>query len=223
MQQSSFNVVLVDDDKDLLEVLKMNLMEEFRVEIFTDPEVALKFMESNQADAVVLDYHMPGKNGLDFFSKFKAHKNEPPVLLLTGDGDVNLKVGCLDSGVDDFLMKPISTPELSAHLRNRIRSFKKRNPAFVKMQNLEVNLAEPLVTLDGKQIALTPKEFQILSLLVTRPNTVIKKNEIVETLWPEVKVEENNVDTHISNLRKKLRGFKCEIKTIKCFGYMLRY
>lgn len=222
MQQSSYNVVLVDDDRDLLDVLKMNLNEEFRVEAFTDPEGALRFIETHSTDAIVLDYHIPGRSAQELFEKFKPQRSGPPVLLLTGDGDVNVKVGCLDSGVDDFLLKPISTPELKAHLRNRIRSFKKQNPTFVKMKNLEVNLSEPLVVLNGAQVALTPKEFQILCLLITRPNTVVKKHEIVDTLWPEVKVEENNVDTHLSNLRKKLRGFECEIKTIKCFGYMLK-
>ncbi|HXH73641.1 MAG TPA: response regulator transcription factor [Bacteriovoracaceae bacterium] len=220
--KSNYQVVWVDDDMDLLEAVSLNLQDEFNVKGFTDPEGAVKFIQDNPTDAIVLDYHIPGRNAYDVFKDLRMKKVRQPVLFLTGDTDVNIKLNCLDLGVDDFLLKPISTEEFSAHLRNRIRAFRHKNPTTIKLKNLEMNLSDPLVTLDGRQIALTPKEFQILSMLASNPNTVVRKTEIVEKLWPEVKVEENNVDTHISNLRKKLAGFSSDIKTVKCFGYILK-
>ena len=222
MSQSKFNVVLIDDEKDLLDVLKMNLQDEFHVQTFTDPYHALSFMERNPTDAIVLDYHIPGRNSFDLYSEMRMKKMNQPVLFLTGETDVAIKLSGLDLGVDDFLHKPITTAELSAYLNNRIKSYRQKHPQVIKIQNLQVNLQDPVVLLDGVPVTLTPKEFDILSLLVTNPNVVIKKSEIVEKIWANVKVEENNIDTHMSNMRKKLSGFQGKIKTIKCIGYVLR-
>lgn len=220
--QSDYHVVLVDDDRDLLEALQATLTEQFKVHTFTDPQGAIEFLDRHTADAVVLDYHIPGRNPFDVYASLKERKFRPPVLFLTGEMDRQVKIECLDKGIDDFIHKPVSVQELAAHLRNRIKSYRDRHPTVIRVKNIEVNLSEPLVLLNGKQLALTPKEFQILSLLLTRLGSVVKKTEIVEHIWPEVKVEENNVDTHISNLRKKLRDFECELKTIKCFGYVIQ-
>lgn len=222
MLASKYSIVLIDDEKDLLNSLSSNLQEDFQVSTFTDPHHALQFLQGSSPDAIILDYHIPGVNTFEIFQQLRSRKVDQPVLFLTGETDTSVKVNGLDLGADDFLQKPITTTELKAYLNNRIRSYKKKNPTTVKVQNLEVNLQDPQVTLDGRQIALTPKEFEILSLLVTKPNTVIRKSEIVRRVWPDVTVEENNLDTHLSNLRKKLRGFSAQIKTIKCVGYVLR-
>lgn len=222
MTNSKFNVVLIDDERDLLEVMKLNLQEEFHVKTFTDPLHAMSFLESNSADAIVLDYHIPGRNAFEIYAELRTKKLNQPVLFLTGEMDISIKLDSLNLGVDDFLHKPINSSELSAYLNNRIKSYKKRNPEIVKIHNLEVNLQDPHVILDGRAVTLTPKEFEILSMLVTSPNTVIKKSAIIETIWADVKVEENNIDTHMSNMRKKLKSFTGKIKTIKCVGYVLR-
>jgi DNA-binding response OmpR family regulator len=223
MDNSGYHVVLVDDDKELLDVISLDLQDQkFTVRAFSDPHAALSYVETNPIDAVVLDYHMQGYDPLETYKSFRLKKSERPILFLTGDIHPDVRMGCLEVGADDFLHKPISIPELSAHLRNRIRAYRKSTPSIIRIKNLEVNLNEPLVLLNGKEIALTPKEFQMLCLLVTHPNTIVKKATIVGKLWPEVKVEDNNVDTHISNLRKKMAGLECEIKTVKCFGYILK-
>jgi two-component system phosphate regulon response regulator PhoB len=216
------NVVLIDDEKDLLEVLKQNLQEEFHIHPFTDTHHALSFLEKNEADAVVLDYHIPGQNTFEVFTQMRMKNMMQPVLFLTGETNPEVKLNGLDLGVDDFLHKPITTSELCAYLKNRIRSHQKRHPQRVTIGNLEMCFSDTQVTVEGKALSLTPKEFDILSMLVSRPNLVVKKEEIIERIWPDVKVEENNIDTHMSNLRKKLKGFSCRIKTIKCIGYVLR-
>lgn len=222
MNASSYLVVLVDDDVELLELLRINLIDEFRIEAFTDPERAITFIASHPPDAVVLDMHLSGKCGLDLYGHLQSQNARPPVILLTGDEDLDLKVNCLDLGVDVYLHKPVTVKELAAHLRNRISFFRKNNPNILKLRNLELNLLNPLAILHGKQMSLTPKEFQILTLLAVNANSTVRKAKIMQTLWPEVKVEDNNIDTHMSNLRKKLKEFQGEIITMKCHGYMLQ-
>jgi DNA-binding response OmpR family regulator len=183
----------------------------------------MAYLERFPADAVVLDFHMPQKNALELFKELRSRKQDVPVLFLTADTDMAVKIGSLDNGVDDFMSKPISIIELSARLKNRIEFYKKKNSQLIKIKNLEINLRESQVKLAGEPVLLTPKEFELLAMLAERPNVVVEKEELINKLWPNVKVEENNIDTHLSNLRKKLKSFASEIKTIKCVGYVIHH
>ncbi len=222
MNNSKFNVVMVDDERDFLEAFKSGLDDQFHVHPFTDPDVALSFLERNSADAVVLDYHIPGSCAWKTFEQLQARDFQKPVMMLTGESNLDIKLQGLERGFDDFLHKPISTQELSAYLRNRIRSFKKRNPHVLKVKNLKMNLQDPQIYVNEQPVMLTSKEFEILRLLVSNPNSVVSKNAILEKVWSNVAVEKNNIDTHMSNLRKKIDGFECQIRTIKKIGYVLR-
>ncbi len=213
---------MVDDERDFLESFKAGLQEEFNVQLFTSPEEAIPYLERNTADALILDYHMPGVCAKNIFSVLRGKDFQRPVLFLTGESDVQIKLESLDLGIDDFLQKPISTTELSAYLRNRIRNFRRRNPELVKVKNLSMNLQDPQVHVNDRAVMLTNKEFEILRLLVTHQNSVVSKATILDKVWTNVAVEKNNIDTHMSNLRKKLEGFECHIKTIKKIGYVLR-
>lgn len=219
---TDYRVVMVDDDKDVLDAFYANLQDEFTIETFTDPRHAVKFVENYEPDAVVLDYHMPGTKAFDLYNELRSKKNNRPIIFLTGDACPELKVQGLDLGVDDFLRKPISSKELGAHIKNRIKSYQLKNPNVLKVHNLEVNLESPEVILDGRHVGLTKKEFQILSILIRNLGQVVKKHEMIQEIWPSVKVEDNNLDTHLSNLRRKLKGFGGRIITFKCFGYIMK-
>jgi DNA-binding response OmpR family regulator len=217
-----FNVVLIDDEIDFLASYKSQLEEEFHVHPFTSPRAALNFIESFNVDAVVMDYHMPGSNAHDTYMELRMRNFDQPVMFLTGSSDVLVKLNCLELGVDDYLQKPISISELTAYLRNRIRAYRRRNPGYVTIKNLRMKLDDPHVFIDNELIFLSPKECELLVMLVKNQNNVVHKEDILKTIWADVKVAENNVDTHMSNLRKKLKGFSGEIKTVKCVGYVLR-
>jgi DNA-binding response OmpR family regulator len=217
-----FKVILVDDDADLLDVLKLNLKDDFRVQAFSDANAAVQYMDTNHFDALVLDYHMPGKNSFQLFQDLRNRKYHQPVIFLTGDSTPELKIEGLELGVDDFLHKPITTVELGAHLRNRIKNFRSRHPNNLKIHNLEIDPEFPEVKISGENIPLTKKEFQILTVLAFNLNTIVKKEDMVRRVWKDVTVEENNLDTHLSNLRRKIKGFQGKIKTLKGFGYILK-
>ncbi len=219
---SKFSVVMIDDEMDFLESYKTNLENDFHIHSFTNPQNAMNFMENFPVDAVVLDYHIPGSCAHETFHELRTKNFDRPVLFLTGEYDMGVKLNSLGLGVEDYLNKPISTSELTAYLLNRIKAYKKRNPGYIVIQNLRIKLDDPHVYVDNELVSLSPKEFEILSLLVRKVNNIVSKREIIEKLWVNVKVEENNVDTHLSNLRKKMRGFTGHIKTIKYYGYVLR-
>lgn len=222
MNNPKFNVVMIDDQTDFLIAFKSGLEDQFHVHSFTRTKDAMTHIERFPADAVVLDFHIPGDCAWKTFEELQMRDFQKPVLMLTGETDLSVKLEGLERGFDDFLSKPISTQELSAYLRNRIRNFKRRNPHVLKVKNLKMNLQDPQIYVNEIPVMLTAKEFEILRLLVGSPNSVVSKNMILDKVWANVSVEKNNIDTHMSNLRKKIEGFECQIKTIKKIGYVLR-
>ena len=218
------HVTIIDDNKDLLDVLTSSLSDAFAVEPFVEPDSGLEFVRNNNTDAILLDLHIPGKNGFQVYEEVRKTKQNLPVLFLTGDLDVDQRVKGLNIGADDFLLKPVPTDELVARIKNRI-SLSKRNlqsNKLIKFKDLTIDLDGHQVILNNQTVRLTPKEYQLLLVLSQNPNRVIHKDDLINILWKDVHVEINNLDTHFSNLRRKLRPFSTHIKTLKNLGYVLR-
>lgn len=218
------HVTIIDDNKDLLEVLSSSLADQFTVESFTEPDKGLEFIRNNHTDAILLDLHIPGKDGFQVYEEVKRAKQNLPVLFLTGDSDMGNRVKGLEIGADDFLLKPVQTEELVARIRNRISLSKRnlQNNKVIKFKDLVIDLDGHQVILNNQAVRLTPKEYQLLLVLSQNPNRVIHKDDLIHMLWKDVHVEVNNLDTHFSNLRRKLKPFSTHIKTLKNLGYVLR-
>ncbi len=218
------HVTIIDDNRDLLEALSSALSDSFATESFSEPDKGLEFIRNNHTDAILLDLHIPGKDGFEVYDEVKRAKLNLPVLFLTGDSDIGARVKGLDIGADDFLLKPVQTEELVARIRNRI-SLSKRNlqsNKLIKFKDLTIDLDGHQVILNNQAVRLTPKEYQLLLVLSQNPNRVIHKDDLIHMLWKDVHVEVNNLDTHFSNLRRKLKPFSTHIKTLKNLGYVLR-
>jgi DNA-binding response OmpR family regulator len=224
MEKKSMHVTIIDDNKDLLEVLSHSLQESFALELFSEPEKGLDFIRNNHTDAILLDLHMTGKDGFQVYEEVKRAKQNLPVLFLTGDSDISARVKGLEIGADDFLIKPVQTEELVARIRNRISLSKRnlQNNKVIKFKDLTIDLDGHQVILNNQAVRLTPKEYQLLLVLSQNPNRVIHKDDLIHMLWKDVHVEVNNLDTHFSNLRRKLKPFSTHIKTLKNLGYVLR-
>ena len=218
------HVTIIDDNRDLLEALSGSLAETFNLELFTEPDKGLDFIRNNHTDAILLDLHIPGKDGFQVYEEVKRSKQNLPILFLTGDSNVSARVKGFDIGADDFLIKPVPTDELIARIRNRIQLSKRnlQNNKIIKFKDLIIDLDGHQVTLNNQTIRLTPKEYQLLVVLSQNPNRVIHKDDLIQMLWKDVHVEVNNLDTHFSNLRRKLKPFSMHIKTLKNLGYVLR-
>jgi DNA-binding response OmpR family regulator len=224
MEKHRMHVTIIDDNKDLLEVLSSSLADTFNVEMFTEPDKGLEFIRNNHTDAILLDLHIPGKDGFQVYEEVKRAKQNLPVLFLTGDSDLSARVKGLEIGADDFLVKPVQTEELVARIRNRIQLSKRnlQNNKVIKFKDLVIDLDGHQVILNNQPVRLTPKEYQLLLVLSQNPNRVIHKDDLIHMLWKDVHVEVNNLDTHFSNLRRKLKPFSTHIKTLKNLGYVLR-
>ncbi len=218
------HVTIIDDNKDLLEVLSSSLSDTFNLETFVEPDKGLEFIRNNHTDAILLDLHIPGKDGFQVYEEVKRAKQNLPVLFLTGDSDISARVKGFEIGADDFLLKPIQTEELVARIRNRIQLSKRnlQNNKVIKFKDLVIDLDGHQVILNNQAVRLTPKEYQLLLVLSQNPNRVIHKDDLIQMLWKDVHVEVNNLDTHFSNLRRKLKPFSTHIKTLKNLGYVLR-
>jgi DNA-binding response OmpR family regulator len=224
MEKNRMHVTIIDDNRDLLEVLSNSLADSFNLQLFSEPDKGLEFIQNNHTDAIVLDLHIPGKDGFQVYEEVKRAKQNLPILFLTGDSDLDARVKGLEIGADDFLVKPVQTEELVARIKNRIHSAKRNqmNNKVIKFKDLVIDLDGHQVLLSNQPVRLTPKEYQLLVVLSQNPNRVIHKDDLIHMLWKDVHVEVNNLDTHFSNLRRKLKPFSVHIKTLKNLGYVLR-
>jgi DNA-binding response OmpR family regulator len=224
MEKNRMHVTIIDDNRDLLEVLSNSLADSFNLQLFSEPDKGLEFIQNNHTDAIVLDLHIPGKDGFQVYEEVKRAKQNLPILFLTGDSDLDARVKGLEIGADDFLVKPVQTEELVARIKNRIQSAKRNqmNNKIIKFKDLVIDLDGHQVLLSNQPVRLTPKEYQLLVVLSQNPNRVIHKDDLIHMLWKDVHVEVNNLDTHFSNLRRKLKPFSVHIKTLKNLGYVLR-
>jgi two-component system phosphate regulon response regulator PhoB len=147
-----------------------------------------------------------------------------PILFLTGDGTLVSKLKGLEMGADDFITKPVEIEELVARVRNRVLLTKKNLQLnkTIQFKDVVIDLDAHQVLMSGQPVKLTPKEYQLLLVLAQNPNRVIHKDDLIVMLWKDVHVEVNNLDTHFSNLRRKLKPFSNHVKTLKNLGYVLR-
>jgi len=141
MEKNRMHVTIIDDNRDLLEALSGSLAETFNLELFTEPDKGLDFIRNNHTDAILLDLHIPGKDGFQVYEEVKRSKQNLPILFLTGDSNVSARVKGFDIGADDFLIKPVPTDELIARIRNRIQLSKRnlQNNKIIKFKDLIVD------------------------------------------------------------------------------------
>jgi DNA-binding response OmpR family regulator len=216
-----FTIFIIDDSRDFLASMEESLCNDFKTHGFLEPEVALSQLDKISPDLILLDLNFPETDGFSVFRKIRKINDDVPVIFLTGDSLIASKVKGLTLGADDFLLKPISFYELQATIKNRIY---KRRPdlkrEIIRIQDLTVDVDTFEVFLRGEKIILTAKEFSLLLFLAKNKNKTLSRQLIYDEVWPGVFIGDNNLETHFSNLRKKLKGFQ-NITTIKNHGYIL--
>lgn len=218
------HITIVDDVKENLDLYKELLQETYELTLIQDPLKLLDFLASNHTDLIVLDLHMPQMDGFTLYARFKETHPEIPAIFLSGDASEDSLVKGLNLGAEDFIVKPVSLKELSARINNKLMKNRGRQGENSKVTYGEFTLHCDLqmAELSGQRIQLTPIEFKFINLLAKNPNKLYTRDYIQKLLWPEVHVQNQNIDTHLSNLRKKLFPFSKFIKTIKSRGYILR-
>ncbi|HEY6420015.1 MAG TPA: response regulator transcription factor [Candidatus Binataceae bacterium] len=221
------HLLLVEDEARLAESLRQGLAEEgFSVEWAGSAEAAEAMLARTVYDLIVLDIKLPGKDGLTFLQEFRAKGNVTAVLILTARSAVEDRVSGLNTGADDYLVKPFAFAELLA----RVRALSRRGagasgPALLKVGNLEFDTAKRRARRAGRAINLSPKETMLLELLMRNAGQVVTRNMIAEAVWDSNYNDFTNlIDVFVNRLRQKIdiAGSKSMIATVRGVGYSMR-
>jgi DNA-binding response OmpR family regulator len=203
-------ILVVDDDPDILKVVSAFLeLEGFKVYKASTIAEAKTLIERNSPDLVVLDIMLPDENGLEWLKEVKRFYPLTPILLLTAKSSVSDKVIGFELGADDYLSKPFEPLELVARCKVLLRKkdfYQNKEAKFLKIKDLKIDLEGKSLYKRDKKISLTPKEWAILTLLLSKPGRVFSREEIKETLWKDKEVYNWSrvLDVHIKHLRDKI-------------------
>lgn len=221
ISKDKFTIALVDDNKEILDAYQSLLSTEFNVVSFDCANYFLSKATNLELDLVVLDIHMPEKDGYQTYQELKRELPRTPVIFLSGDPSEDSIVKCLELGADDVLNKPVSKKEFVARIHNKIKSAKAPVPQEEKAHydDLELDFNTHTASLKGEKLPLTPIEYKILFTLTKNSGTIVSRESLAQTIWQNIHVQNQNIDTHLSNLRKKLGEYGERISTIKARGY----
>jgi DNA-binding response OmpR family regulator len=218
-------ILVVEDEEDLAGVLVEALEgQRYAVDRAGDGATADEMVCVNDYDLVVLDWTLPGKNGVDLLKSWRSAGRQVPVLMLTGRSGLEDRIGGLDSGADDYLTKPFSLEELFARARSLLRR-RERVLQTYRAGDLELDPAARRATVGGGEIRLAPKEFAVLEYLLSRLDQVVTRSELAEHAWDEsFDAMSNVIDVVIYRLRRKVDGDRPErlLHTLKGAGYLLK-
>lgn len=221
------NILIVDDDKELTDLLVEYLEPEgFELTCVHDGESAVKKALNQPFDAIILDVMLPKLNGFEVLKTIREY-SQTPILMLTARGDDIDRIVGLEIGADDYLPKPCNARELVARLRAILRRTQKiptKRP-LIQHHDILVDCSKRVATHHGTTMELTNAEFNILEMLLKSPGQAFSKEELTEhALGRKYTAYDRSIDVHISNLRNKLGDTEETeplIKTIRGFGYML--
>jgi two-component system, OmpR family, response regulator MprA len=218
-------VLVVEDDGDIAGVLRRSLgIEGYDVRIAADGEQALQEAAVFEPDAVVLDLGLPGIDGVEVSRRLREG-GDVPILILTARESLDSRVEGLDSGADDYLVKPFEREELLARLRALLRRRPPRGSAFLTSGDIRLNPATREVFRGDRTLDLTSREFELLEHMVRNERLVVSRQNLLDEVWDyHPYAETNTVDVFVSNLRRKLEegGEPRVLHTVRGAGYVLR-
>lgn len=205
------NILIIDDDKEIRNLVGIYLENEGMVtEKFEDAIEAMKFLQKNEVDLIILDIMLPKMDGIQACMKIREERNMPIIMLSAKSEDMD-KIQGLMSGADDYLSKPFNPLELIARVKSQLRRTNKYNTDLSASKNvieigeLKINVDTRQVYVQNQEVRLTPKEFDILELLARNKGIVLSVQKIYEVVWKEEFLKsDNNVMVHITKIRDKI-------------------
>lgn len=216
-----YTILICDDEKDIRGALKIYLTEAgYRVLEAKDGLECVETLKTNAIDLILLDVMMPIMDGLSALEVIRR-ASTVPVILLTAKSEDTDKIDGLNLGADDYVTKPFNSMELLARVRAVLRRFSHQpesqtNPAVLTIGGIEMNDEQKTVTCEGESVSVTPKEYDILKLLMQNPGKVFSSQEIYQLVWQDIPLgPEGTVAVHIRHLREKLEINPAEPRYIK--------
>ena len=219
------NILIVDDEPDIRAILRYNLEKEgFAITEAIDGNDALDKL-SKDLDLAILDIMMPGKDGYEVCCKIREQGNTLPIVFLTAMDREFDEVKGLEVGADDYVRKPFSPKMLIARINAIFRRIDQINSkgTSICFGELEINTSTYIAQLDGEELHLPRKEFELLTFFMSQPNIIFNREELLGRIWEEdVFVVDRTIDVHINRIRSKLGPYKNWIETVKGIGYRFR-
>jgi len=215
-------ILVVDDEQDILDLLSYTLEKEgFLVHTANTGKKALKVMEKTRPDLILLDVMMPEMDGVETCRLIREDPKNADIIIafLSARGEDYSQIAGFEAGADDYITKPIKPRVLSTRIQALLRRKQRTStPEFPELKSLTIDRDRYLVIRDGEELSLPKKEFELISLLTSRPGHVFTREHILNTIWGfQVVVGDRTIDVHIRKLREKI-GEK-RIKTVKGVGY----
>lgn len=232
-KKMKYKVLVVDDEKDIVDLLKYNLEKENEFEVTTayNGKEALDAVQNEKPDIILLDIMMPELNGFEVCKRLKSDPSNSkiPVIFLTAkENEIDEIVG-LEIGADDYIQKPISPRKVIARMKSVIRRSNvkavntKKVEEVIKFKNLEVDSISHTVRINRKDVFFPKKEFQLLHFLLANRGRVFSREILLNQIWGEnIYVIDRTVDVHVAKVREKLGEYADYIETIKGLGYRFK-
>lgn len=228
LNEDALRALIIEDETKLASAIAESLMESsWEVKIAASGEDGF-FLATNEAfNVVILDLNLPGRDGLEILRALRGRGWQTPVLIITARDSLDNRVEGLDSGADDYLVKPFAFPELHARLRALIRRVRGEDTNKLIYANIEIDRGSRIVTRDNQKIELTSKEYELLEFLLRHKGQVVSREILAKALWntrARVVPLDNVIDVHIARLRAKIdtthdRSF---IRTVRGVGFTLQ-
>lgn len=223
-------ILLVDDEKDIVEFLKYNLeQKDFEVSVGYNGEEAIERLADNP-DLIILDIMMPKMDGFEVCKKIRATKGfeNTPVIFLTARSGETDEIKGLDIGANDYIQKPISPQKLIARVNSNLRKFEVGStitdgPLIIKIGPIDIDKEKYVISIDGEKKIFPRKEFELLYYLANNPGKVFSRETLLKDVWgADVYVVDRTVDVHIRKIREKLDVHSDLIETVKGVGYRFK-
>lgn len=220
-------VLIVEDEKEILDLMKINLKKNgYVVDAATDGEAGSFMARTKDYDIILLDNNMPKKNGQQVCEDVRLDGKTTPIIMVSVRSEVTTKVDLLNSGADDYITKPFSFEELHARIKALLRRPEKIENEVIEVDDLVLDTSRHKVTRGAKDIYLTKKEFLLLKYLMKNVGVVLSRDMIFDHVWDmNVDAFSNTIESHIRSLRKKvdLPGKRKLIHTISGRGYKIDF
>jgi DNA-binding response OmpR family regulator len=218
-------ILVVEDDREISSRIHQWLLRErYTVDVVHDGLDAYQLIANNIYDLLILDWELPGSSGLELCRKLRKDGSQSLILMLTGRSGLSDKTQGLDSGADDYLVKPFQLEELSSRIRALLRRQAPIQSAKIEFADLSMDRDQLKVWKNGEEISLRPKEFALLELFLKNPDRVMSSEMILKALWPgDSGAGDEDLRALVKNLRKKITraGEDCPVRNVFAVGYKL--